>query len=210
MSVAWHSFRAGTRRLRRWISRISWIGGVFLGMSAGAHRLDELLQATLVLVDPEWVQLEIRLNPGVAVADAFLKALDRDGEPAFSPEEQAAFARSVWSDIELWLDGQSLVLKPLDQSISSREELQAGTGFVRLRARAPMGRVAAGDHRIVCVNRHRPDLSVYLVNALKPLHPAVVIRSQRRDELQTTFRLAYTLLPSGHPIKTPAGDGPSG
>lgn len=174
------------------------VAGLLCILPARGHRLDELLQASFVLMERESAQVEIRLTPGIAVVDAFLAEIDQDKDQAISAEEGRTFARTVWGDVEFWLDGQRLALKPVDQEVSPREDLLAGVGFVRLRARAGLGRLAAGEHRIVLINRHRVSMSVYLVNALAPTHPGVVIRSQKRDELQTTFRLAYTLLPSDH------------
>jgi hypothetical protein len=40
-------------------------------------------------------------------------------------------------------------------------------------------------------NTHRPELSVYLVNALVPENPEIEVVAQRRDRLQHELRLDY-------------------
>ena len=55
-----------------------------------AHRLDEYLQATLIAVEKDRVEVSLRLIPGVAVSSAVIASIDtngdglpEDGEPAF-------------------------------------------------------------------------------------------------------------------------------
>src|SRR5262245_32885407 len=60
-----------------------------------AHRLDEYLQATRVMIAADRVTLELDLTPGVAVAPAIFKAIDGDGNGSISPAEADAYAAQV-------------------------------------------------------------------------------------------------------------------
>jgi hypothetical protein len=49
---------------------------LFLAASASAHRLDEYLQATIISVEKDRVQAEMRLVPGVAVSSFVLNGIE--------------------------------------------------------------------------------------------------------------------------------------
>jgi hypothetical protein len=68
--------------------------------------------------------------------------------------------------------------------------MRAGTGTIRLRAQATTG-ASAGEHLLHFYNGHRPDVSVYLVNALVPDTPQIVLGAPRRDARQQSFDLEY-------------------
>ena len=55
-----------------------------------AHQLDEYLQATLVVIEPDRIRLQINLTPGVAVAEQVLSLIDRDHDRLISTNEAAA------------------------------------------------------------------------------------------------------------------------
>src|SRR5215469_7956001 len=78
------------------------------GTSAFAHRLDEYLQATLISVERDRVQAQVRLVPGVAVLPVVLAEIDRDGDGAISESEQRAYADRVLSDLSLTMNGSRL------------------------------------------------------------------------------------------------------
>nr|MDP9324561.1 hypothetical protein [Acidobacteriota bacterium] len=48
-----------------------------------------------------------------------------------------------------------------------------------------------GPHQLAYVNDYRPDMSVYLVNALVPADPHIRITDQRRDPAQHRLTLDY-------------------
>jgi len=57
---------------------LSLVGG------AAAHRLDEYLQATLIGVTRDGIDVEIQLTPGVAVLPVVMAVIDRDREEALN------------------------------------------------------------------------------------------------------------------------------
>jgi hypothetical protein len=70
--------------------------------------------------------------------------------------------------------------------------MSSGLGVIRIEAQAACDRYS-GQHSLVYKNNHKPDLGVYLVNALVPANPKIAITAQNRDPLQREFRLAFKI-----------------
>jgi hypothetical protein len=155
-----------------------------------AHQLDEYLQATRIAIEPDRVVLEVNLTPGVAVAEQIFAALDRDRDTRLSAGEIADYGRQVLQDLSLDLDGRSLPLALARAESPARPELGDGMGTVRLSLTAGT-RVARGRHRLRFMNRHRADISVYLVNALVPSTATISIRGQERDTRQHGISIEF-------------------
>lgn len=68
---------------------------LLLALTVQAHRLDELLQATLIAVGPDTVGLEINLTPGVEIAQALISRMDTNRDGAISSSEARDFAVEV-------------------------------------------------------------------------------------------------------------------
>jgi hypothetical protein len=161
-----------------------------------AHRLDEYLQATLVSVATNRIDLSIDLTPGVAVADEVLAVIDQDGDGPTSGDECTAYAQRVLKDIRIGLDGKVLVPSLVDASFPAPHEVKMGLGVIRIKATAPIEQLSAGSHAFSLTNAHLPGISVYLVNALVPKDPAIKITKQTRDESQKGYRLEFRVNPS--------------
>src|SRR6266536_3512794 len=75
--------------------------------------------------------------------------------------------------------------------------MREGLGTIRLAATADVA-LTRGRHRLRFVNNHRPEISVYLVNALMPAASDISIRTQQRDvrqhgiQLELDRRLVYS------------------
>jgi hypothetical protein len=164
-----------------------------LPAGARAHRLDEYLQASRLGIERGRVSVEIDLTPGVAVADDVLAWIDTDRSGAVSPEEADAYARRVLDAITLDVDGRRTALVLLDRQVPSVVDMRQGIGTIRLQAVALTPIAAAGAHRLVYRNLHRPEVSVYLVNALLPDSAALAITDQQRDVQQHELRLNYRI-----------------
>ncbi len=164
---------------------------VALATDATAHRLDEYLQATRVAVATNRVDLSIDLTPGVSVADQLLVVIDLDRDGRVSKEEGVAYAQRVLEDIQVGLDGKTVVPRLLETSFPKLAEIRSGHGVIRIKATASVGPLAAGPHALGLTNAHLPAISVYLVNALVPKDPAIKIGQQTRDELQKEYRLEF-------------------
>jgi hypothetical protein len=163
--------------------------------AALAHRLDEYLQATRIAIAINRIDFSIDLTPGVAVADQVLAMVDNDRDGRVSKEEVAAYAQCVLKDIQVGLDDKTFSLSLVDFSFPALQEVKEGVGVIRIKATAPFGQLSVGKHALSLTNAHLPAISVYLVNALVPKDPAIKIASQKRDELQRSYRLEFGVNP---------------
>jgi hypothetical protein len=160
-----------------------------------AHRDDEYLQATLVVIEPGEVRLQINLTPGIAVAEQVLARIDRDRDGAISKNEAAAYAKLLKRDLTLRVDGRKSELKLAASEFVPPEELRTGSGIIRMEFSASSGRLAAGPHRLTLDNRHLIEMSVYLINAAQPRFATVEITRQKRNDNQSAGEIEFTFHP---------------
>jgi hypothetical protein len=165
--------------------------------SAGAHRLDEYLQATRFSIDLQRIDLEIDLTPGVAVAAQVLSWIDTDRDGAISRSEGEAYARQMLRSVTLSVDGVPVPVALVESHFPPPADMNLGVGAIQLRATARVPPTGAGRHRVSFLNMHRPELSVYLVNALVPADSRIQIVDQKRDRVQHGLTLDYTV--AGNP-----------
>jgi hypothetical protein len=164
-----------------------------LGAPAGAHRLDEYLQATTIAIERDRVEAQVRLVPGIEVFAAIIPAVDIDRDGVVSAAEQRAYAERVQRDLRLTVDGTPLELRLISSAFPPIHTLQEGTGEIELRfeARAPHG--AGGHRKLVFENRHEPAIGAYLVNVLVPDDPQLRVAAQSRNYPQSLYELDYVL-----------------
>jgi polyphosphate kinase len=160
-----------------------------------AHRDDQYLQATLVIIEPSEIRLQINLTPGVAVAEQVLARIDRDRDGAISKNEAAAYAQLLMHDLTLRVDGRKLELKLTASEFVEPAELRTGAGIIQLEVSAISGPLAAGAHRLTLENRHLTTMSVYLINAAQPRFATVQITRQKRNENQSAGEIEFTVHP---------------
>jgi hypothetical protein len=158
---------------------------------AGAHRLDEYLQATRVSIDRDRVTLEIDLTPGVSVAPRVLAWIDTNRDGQISTAESETYARQVLSAVVLSVDGRMVPVTLVDRQFPDPRDMGLGVGVIRLRARSQVPLAASGRHELSYSNNHQSEGSVYLVNALVPDDPRIHITAQRRDRAQHALTIDY-------------------
>ncbi|HLK19475.1 MAG TPA: hypothetical protein VKT81_10975 [Bryobacteraceae bacterium] len=178
-----------------------WLG---LAIPVSAHRLDEYLQATRLAIGAGQVDVEMDLTPGVAVASQVFAWIDTNRDGRISRAEGETYARAVLQSAALKADETTAPLTLEESAFPSFEEMREGVGVIRLRARAAIPAAYSGRHRISFLNLHRPELSVYLVNALVPENRRIEIREQRRDIAQHGITLDYTVTGVDPPQRTQA------
>src|ERR1700744_5759626 len=76
-----------------------------LTSSAGAHRIDEYLQATMLSLQAQRIHASMRLVPGILVAPSVIGEIDRDHDGVISQTEARAYAQRVLDDLTLTIDG---------------------------------------------------------------------------------------------------------
>jgi hypothetical protein len=158
---------------------------------AGAHRLDEYLQATRLSIGAERVDLEIDLTAGVNIASEVLAWVDTDGDGQISSAEGDAYARLVLQSVALAVDGRPAAIALRESRFPPVEDLRLGVGSIRVRATSSAPAVGIGRHSASYSNTHRSERSVYLVNALVPVDSRIRIAGQRRDREQHGLTLDY-------------------
>ncbi len=161
--------------------------------SPSAHRRDEYLQAARLAIDPDRVEIALDLTPGIAIADQVIAEIDRDGDAALTSAETGAYAQRVLAELALDIDGQPLRLELIESASPAIETMRRGEGAIRVQLRASLPALGAGSHRLRYRNAHRPDISVYLANALVPASDRVAIGAQRRDAGQRDVTIEYAL-----------------
>lgn len=159
-----------------------------------AHRLDELLQAIRIDVGVDRIQLAIDLTPGALIAQSVIGTLDSDGNGDIGPQEAEAYAADVVAHLNLAVDSRPFPLTPGGRAIPSLAEIQGGTGIIRIEAAATLAGISEGRHRLDLRNDFRPDVGVYLVNALVPAASEVIVIRQVRDPLQRTLAIDYDVV----------------
>jgi HupE / UreJ protein len=156
-----------------------------------AHRLDEYLQATLISVEKNRVEVSMRLIPGVAVSSAVISSIDTDGDGNLSSAEQSAYAERVLSELTLSIDGRRVRPHLVSANFPQTQEMRDGVGEIHIEytAELPGG---GPDRRLVLENHHRTQRAVYLVNALASSDPSIRMVAQKRNAVQSVYELDYT------------------
>ena len=167
---------------------------------AAAHRLDEYLQASRVLLERDRLLIEIDLTPGANVASGVIAAIDRDQDGAVSPAEAQAYGLAVLEDVIVTLDARATTLSLQRIEIPPLDELREGLGTIRLEAIGSTGAIAPGRHAVDFHNQHRAATSVYLVNALLPRDGMATVLSQQRDSRQSRTLIEYDVARTAAPI----------
>jgi hypothetical protein len=166
-----------------------------LAVPAGAHRLDEYLQATMIAVEKgrhgTKIRAEIRLVPGVAVFPMVFADIDRDADGVASATEQRAYAERVLDDLFLSVDGVRLPLRLISSIFAPRELLQEGRGEIQLRMEADVPGTAT-RRRLSFENHHQRRIGSYLVNGLMSRDPDIHLAAQQRSTDQSYYQLDYT------------------
>jgi hypothetical protein len=165
-------------------------------ITAPAHVLDQYLQVAQIALAPGGARVELRLTPGVQVADRIFALIDADGDGHISSAEEQAYARRVLQDVALEVDGRRAPLALTGVQFPSRREMNEGVGAIRLGLAAEAALGAAGEHQLSFRNDHLPELGVYLVNALVPATSEIKISGQARDPLQREMRLNFHSAPA--------------
>ena len=176
----------------RWvIAFVVVVALVGVAAPAGAHRLDEYLQATTIDLAKERVSVQVILTPGVEVVRSVLGVMDGDGDGVISDDERRAYTERVIGELSLTINSKPVRLRLVLASFPSVERMKEGLGDVELELYAPVTEGGA-NRRIVFENRHQREVSAYLVNCLVPSDRDLRITAQRRNFDQSRYEVEYT------------------
>ena len=167
------------------------------GADTSAHRRDEYLQAARIAIDPGAVQVELDLTPGIELAEVIIADIDRNRDGTLSGDEQRTYANVVLSALEVEVDGNVVRLALSDSSYPDNDAMRRGEGAIRLQAATTLAGLSVGAHRLVFRNRHHPDGSVYLANALVPQSDRVAVTAQSRDGDHRELVIDYDVRAAG-------------
>ena len=169
---------------------------IAIQMTASAHVLDEYVQSAQIMLARDGVKIELRLVPGVDVAERVFTKIDLNNDGQISSTEEQAYAQRVLKDLTLEVEGQRTLLALKKVEFPTRREMNEGVGAIRLELTAQAIFNTQGEHQIAFRNDHLPELSVYLVNALVPTNSEIKISGQERDPLQREMRLSFRATPA--------------
>jgi hypothetical protein len=161
-----------------------------IGTPATAHRLDEYLQATLISVEKNRIQIEVRLSPGVAVFPMVLAMIDTNADGIISESEQMVYAERVVRDLSVTLDGDRLRPRLLSAKFPEAAEMKEGRGEIQLEFGADLPRNGP-NRRLIFENHHQSRIAAYLVNCLVPRDPDIRLTAQNRNQSQSLYELDY-------------------
>jgi len=113
------------------------LGWLWAAAPAGAHRLDEYLQATRIGVSQGRIDLEIDLTAGASIAEQIFAMVDANGDGQITDAEGDAYARRVIDAIRLSVDSRPLSVTLVSRTFPDRQAMGLGLGTIRLRAKSP-------------------------------------------------------------------------
>ena len=154
---------------------------------ASAHRLDEYLQATLIGVTRNGIDVEIQMTPGVAILSGLMTVIDQDRDGRISLAEERAYVDRVVREVELRVDGAPAPPSLIESSFPTLGAMREGLGTIRIKMHTPRT-----GHELRFENRHLSQVSVFLVNCLAAPSDGLVVRRQVRDEAQKSIEFEYS------------------
>lgn len=154
---------------------------------ASAHRLDEYLQATLIGVTRNGIDVEMQLTPGVAILARLVPLIDQDRDGQISRAEEQVYAGRVVREVELRVDGVPVPLSLVESRFPNMEAMRDGLGTIAIKMHTPRT-----GHELRFENRHLPQVSVYLVNCLASPADGLVVGRQVRDPAQKSIEFEYS------------------
>lgn len=160
-------------------------------LPAAAHVLNQYLQVAQIVLAPDGVRIELRLIPGIQVAEKICAKIDLDHDGRISGMEELAYAQRVLQDTELAINDVKTPLTLNEFQFPTQQEMREGLGTIRLTLAAATTLGSGNQQKKFFRNNHFPELGVYLVNALVPTKNDISISGQERDSLQREMRLSF-------------------
>ena len=175
------------------IATASMVGLMTFWAPLQAHRIEGLLQSSLVEVLPSGVGVEVTLVLGIDIAPKIVSRIDSNGDGVFSDAESKAWSSVFLTEQSVTMEGHPLTLKLDSVKTSPLAEMTGGHGEIVVHFHCDFDRVVSHPCVLVCANRYEPILCTYQVNGLVPKSPGVRITSHRRDKREKEITLVAEL-----------------
>lgn len=163
---------------------------------AQAHRLDETLIGSLILLSPSRIFMQIDITPGSLLAREVHDLIDLDRDGVISVAESTSLGEGWARQVRVELDGTRRGLQVIDCKVPDLERLLAGDGIIRINA-AFDGAARQGVHKLSFVSGGSFPNPVFAVNALKPVDDRIRILRQDRDAAQQVYAVDYEIAGRG-------------
>jgi hypothetical protein len=150
---------------------------VAASIAVSAHRRDEYLQAARLAVEPDRVELELDLTPGIAVADATIADLDCDRDGVLSAGEKRAYVGRVLDAVVLELDGRPIHVPSIESTFPGLNDFRRGEGTIQLHAVVTLPQQRDGDHHLAF--RTRTSVTGACTWPMRSSRRAIASRSRR-------------------------------
>jgi len=150
--------------------------------------LDEYLQAALISVEKDRIDISMRLTPGVAVFPQVFASIDLNADQTLSAAEKQSYAERFLSDVSLTVDGKRQQLRLLSVDFPPPEQMREGLGeiHIELSANTPAGHAS---RKLIFENHHQSVISAYLMNCLVPRDSDIHVLAQNRSRDQSVYQL---------------------
>ena len=156
-----------------------------------AHRLNEYLQATTVLLDKDHIELRLRLTAGSDIAEQVISKIDANKDGVLSAAEAQVYAEFVQRDLFVSIDGATVATLLQSWTFPTAMEMKNGLGEIQLTLTAAF-KPDDTIHHLTIKNQHFASTSVYLVNCLQPVDSALQINGQWRTVDQSVYAIDFT------------------
>jgi hypothetical protein len=157
---------------------------------AQAHQLDETLVASLILLSPTRVSVQVDITPGALLARDVHALIDVDSDGTISPAEETDFGHLWAKQARVEVDGASGLLRAVTLEVPDLETLLSGNGIIRILGVVDVVQ-DAGSHVFSFESGSSMPSSVFAVNALKPHDDQIRIVRQDRDFRQQAYSVQY-------------------
>jgi hypothetical protein len=174
----------------RRIVAVAAVLSLVLQAPAFAHEVDEYVQAALISLERDHLDVQLRLVAGAEVFARLFASIDINRDGAVSEAEKQTYAHAVVRDLAFTLNGQRAAAEIVSIAFPPVDLMKEGVGEIQLALRVPVSK--SGPHqKLVIENHHQPAISAYLMNSLKPRDASLRIVTQRRSADQSRYELDY-------------------
>lgn len=157
---------------------------------ASGHALDEYVQAAIISLQQDRIDVSMRLKPGVAVWPEVFGGIDVDSDRVISETEQRKYAERMLRDLSLSVDRNPLELRLVSADFPAIDRMKEGLGEIHLELTASLP-AGNAQRKLVFENHHLSRISAYLANCVAPSTPNIRIIAQTRADDQSVYQLDF-------------------